>query len=358
MAWFGIRAGTTRATLWRSMVVLELALVAVLGMSAWVAQGTRATAERVEAHSVPSIMHILAAHAAVVEADAAAVDSFRTGAAGLTGPGERYQNQIALAGQSLTQLAVDSIAGASVGQSIQLVQGQLAAYTGLVEQADAQFRRDPASILARADLWYASRLLHQPGSGILAQLDDLLAVEREALAGRLTGGRMAPGWVAVWIIPAVLLLTLLVGTQVFLSRRFRRTLNVPLLGATAAVLVLAAGMSFDFAARGELSATRDAGDALVGVWQARIDATDRHGQQMLGELVAAACPDGCGAAAGRPAAAGDPPGEESLTARITDVDGHAAAAADLAGRQMLLLAALLAMALVPLGLYPRIDEYR
>ncbi|RSM56861.1 hypothetical protein DMB66_32500 [Actinoplanes sp. ATCC 53533] len=345
--------------MWRSLIVLEVALVAALGMTVWVSQGTQATAERVKAHSVPSIMHILAAHAALVEADVAAVDSFRTGAAGLTGPGERYQSQLALAGQSLTQLAVDSIAGAGVGQSIQLVQGQLAAYSGLIEQADAHYRQDPGSALARADLWYASRLLHMPAGGILAQLDDLLTVERRALAGQLTAGRMAPGWAVTWIVPVVVLFALLVGAQVFLSRRFRRTFNVPLLGATAAVLVLAAGMSFDFAARGELTATRNAGDALAGVWQARIDAADRHGQQMLGDLVAKACPDGCGATVDRRAASGEPPGEESLTAHIRDVDGHAAAAADTAGRPMpLMLAALIAMALVPLGLHPRIDEYR
>ncbi|WP_433788731.1 hypothetical protein [Actinoplanes sp. CA-252034] len=363
MTRFGIRAGTTRATLWRSLVVLELALVAVLGMSAWVFQGTRGTAERVEAHSVPSIRHILAAHAALVEADEAAVASFRTGAVGLTGPGERYQNQVAVAAQSLTQLAVDSIAGAAVGQSIQLVQGQLAAYSALVEQADAHFRQDPASALARADLWSASRLLHMPDGGILAQLDGLLAIERRALDTELTAGRMSPGWVAGWIVPAVLLLTLLVAIQVYLSRRFRRTLNPPLIAATLAMLAMAAAMSSDLAARGELTATRQAGDALVGVWQARIEATDRRGQQMLGELVAQTCPAGCSETVDRfvvtPAGAGEPPGEEALTAHIRDVDGHAAAAADTTtGQVVLVLAALLAMALVPLGLFPRIDEYR
>ncbi|SFE94713.1 hypothetical protein SAMN05421541_104628 [Actinoplanes philippinensis] len=358
MAGFGIRAGTTRATLWRSLVALELALAAVLGTAVWAAQGTRAAAERVRTHAVPSIMHILAAHAALVEADEAAAGSFRSGAAGLTGPGERYQNQIALAGQSLTQLAVDSLAGAGVGQGIQLVQGQLAAYSALIEQADAHYRQDPASVLAAADLWSASRLLHMPEGGILAQLDELLAAERRALEGQLTGGRMAPGWVASWIVPVVVLLTLLVATQVFLSRRFRRTVNVPLLAATVAVLALTAGMSSDFAARGEMAATRTAGDALVGVWQARIDAVDRRGQQALGELVAKACPDGC-AGPVTPGAAAEPPGEATLTAHIRDVDGHAAAAAGTAGRQVLLvIAALIAMALVPLGLFPRIDEYR
>jgi hypothetical protein len=360
---FGISVRTTRSALWRSLIVLELALLVALGTAAGVSQGTQAAAERVRSHSAPSIQHILAAHAALVEADEAAVDSFRTGAVGLTGPGERYQNQIALAGQNLTQLAVDSIAGAGVGQSIQLVQGQLAAYSGLIEQADAHYRQDPGSELARADLWYASRLLHMPAGGILAQLDDLLAIERQALAGEITAGRMAAGWVATWIVPMIVLLVLLVVTQVFLSRRFRRTFNLPLLGATAAVLVLAGGMSFDFAARGELAATQQAGDALAGGWQARIAATDRRGQQMLGDLVAQTCPDGCGETIGRllatPGATGEPPGDEALTARIKDVDGHAAAAADTAGRPMpLMLAALIAMALVPLGLHPRIDEYR
>ncbi|MBO3743039.1 hypothetical protein [Actinoplanes flavus] len=363
MTEFGIRGSTTRATLWRSMVVLELALVAVFGMSAWVMQGTRATAERVGTHSVPSIMHILAAHAALVEADEAAVGSFRSGAVGLTGPGERYQNQIAVAAQSLTRLAVDSIAGAVVGQNIQLVQGQLAAYSGLIEQADAHYRQDPASALARADLWYASRLLHMPDGGILAQLDDLLTIERQALAGQLSTGRMAPGWVVTWIVPAVVLLALLVTIQVFLSRRFRRTFNPPLLAATIAVLAATAAMSSDFAARGELAATQRAGDTLVDVWQARIDAADRSGQTMLRELIAGACPDGCRETLDRIAAgvAGprEAPGEQVLTARIRDVDGHAAAAADTTGQLILLvLAALAAMALIPFGLVPRINEYR
>ncbi|GGN93736.1 membrane protein [Actinoplanes lobatus] len=360
---FGIRGGTTRAVLWRSMVVLELAVVAVLGMSAWVLQGTRATAERAGNHSVPSIMHILAAHAALVEADEAAVGSFRTGAVGLTGPGERYQNQIAVAAQSLTRLAVDSIAGAVVGQNIQLVQGQLAAYTGLIEQADAHYRQDPASVLARADLWYASHLLHMPDGGILAQLDDLLSIERRALAGQLTTGRMAPGWMATWIVPAVVLLALLVTTQVFLSRRFRRTFNPPLLAATIAVLAATAAMSADFAARGELAATQKAGDALVGVWQARTAAADHRGQTMLRELVAGACPDGCRETLDRIAAGiggtREAPGEEVLTARIKEVDGHATAAADTTGQLILLvLAALAAMALIPFGFVPRINEYR
>jgi hypothetical protein len=345
------------------MILLELALVTALAMTTWVAQGTRAAAERVQTHSVPSIMHILAAHAALVAADEAAVDSFRTGAVGLTGPGERYQNQIALAGQSLTQLAVDSIAGAGVGQGIQLVQGQLAAYSALIEQADAHYRQNSASVLARADLWYASRLLHMPEGGILAQLDDLLAVERQALTEQLTTGRAAPAWTAAWILPVLVLLALLIGIQIYLSRHFRRTFNPFLLAATAAVLALATGMSFDLATRAEMTATGTASDALTGVWQARTDATDRNGQQMLGDLVTAACPGGCPDTISRltpaPADTGEPPGEQQLTAHIKNVDTRAAAAADTTARQVLLvLAALSAMALVPLGLFPRIDEYR
>jgi hypothetical protein len=360
-----IRAGTTRTVLWRSLLGLELALIAVLGTSAWVLSGTRATAERVRTHSVPSIMHIMAARAALVEADEAAVGGFRAGAVGLTGPGERYQNQIAVAGQSLTQLAVDSIAGAGVSQTIQLVQGLLAAYNGLIGQADAHYRQDPASVLAGADLWYASRLLHMPDGGILAQLDGLLETERRALAGQLTAGRMAPGWALTWVLPGLVLLVLLVATQVFLSRRFRRTFNLPLLGATVAALALAAGMSSDVAARGELTATRDAGTALVGVWQARIAAVDHRGQQMLREVVLKSCAPatGCGETVDRfavaPGGNGGVPGEALLTAHIKDVDEHAAAAADTAGRQWLLvLAALVAMVLVPLGLVPRLNEYR
>jgi hypothetical protein len=290
-----LRGRTTRGSLWRLLIALVVSAVVALASSAWVFQGTRATAERVRLHSIPSIMHVTAARAALVEADAAAVRSFQTGEVGLTGPGDRYQNQIAVASQSLTQLAADSIAGAGASQTIQLVEGMLVSYVGLVEQADAHYRQDPGSVLAIADLWYASRLLHNPEGGILAQLDALREVESRALAGQLDSGRMAVGWVVAWIAAVVLLLALLVFAQVFLSGRFRRTFNVPLVGATAAALVLAAGMSVDFDARERLTATSSASQAVVRHWQGQMDVTDRRGQRMLTQLVAKHCPaSGCG----------------------------------------------------------------
>jgi hypothetical protein len=359
--------GTTRSWLWRLLIVLLAAAALALVTSSWVFQGTRATAERVRAHSVPSVMHVMAARAALVQADAAAIQSFQTGEVGLTGPGENYQNQIAVASQSLTQLAADSITGAGASQTIQLVEGMLASYVGLIEQADAHYRQDAGSVLAIADLWSASRLLHMPEGGILAQLDALHDLESRALAAQVTAGRMAPGWILAWVVAFSLLLALLLVAQALLSGRFRRTFNLPLIGATAAALALVGGMSVDFDARSELAETQDASSSVVRFWRAQTDLVDRHGQGLLKQLVTKHCPEGgCGETVDRFAAAlgpvnglYSPPDEIELTASIKIVNRHAEAAADTGSAQLLvLLAALLALVLVPVGLFPRIDEYR
>jgi hypothetical protein len=212
LARYAVRGHTTHA-LRRLLIALIAAAVAVLATTAWGFQGTRSAAERVELHSVPSILQVMAARTALVEADEAAIRSFQTGEVRLTGPGERYQNQIAVASQSLTQLAQDSVAGEGASQTIQLVTGLLVSYVGLIEQADAHYRQDGRSVLGTADLWYASRLLHMPDGGILAQLDGLREAESRALAAEVTSGRMAVGWMAGWIVPLLVFLGLLVLAQ-------------------------------------------------------------------------------------------------------------------------------------------------
>jgi hypothetical protein len=347
-------AATTRASLWRLLFALVAAALAVLASTAWVFQGTRSAATTVQDRAVPSVMHVLAARAALVDADAAAIESFRTGGVRLTGPGERYQNSMAVAGQSLTQLAQDSTAGAGADQTIQLVEGLVVAYVGLIEQADAHFRQEAGSAVGTADLWYASRLLHMPAGGILAQLDGLRDAESHALAGRAD----APHWPGVWILPVLLLLALLIAGQVFLSRTFHRTLNPALVAATLVVLAAAGVMAVDLAARHELHAARDATTQAAGVWRARADATDRAGQSDLAALVKTACP-ACATPASAPVPAAATPDDRQLAGAVKAADRHAAAAAGTATGQLgVALLALLALALVPVGLYPRLDEYR
>jgi hypothetical protein len=346
-----------------------LAGLAVLVASGGAFQALRATATEVGTRTALSIVDALAARAALVAADAAAIQSFRSGEVALSGPGERYQSQIAVASQSLAQLAEDNVGGPAASQAIQLVEGLLVAYMGLIEQADAHFRQPGGAALGTADLWYASRLIHAPDSGLLAQLDALREAQTEVLGRQLASGGAAPGWRYAWPLAGLLLLLVLVATQVFLSRRFRRTINPALLGATVLLLVLGAGMWSTVSARHELSAAQHALGELGTTWTAQSATADRQGQQVLLGLVRDSCParDRCGdtvdgvdrqvraADAGRAA----PTDEDAVTAGIRTVNGHTAAAADTAGPELLVLVAALGiLGLIPLGLYPRLDEYR
>jgi hypothetical protein len=359
----------TRTALRRLLVVLMVAGLAVVVASAGAVQAMRATATEVGTRTAPSIVDSLAARAALVEADAAAVQSFRSGEVALSGPGERYQSQIAVASQSLAQLAEHNVAGPAASQAIQLVEGLLVAYMGLIEQADAHFRQSRGTALGTADLWYASRLVHAPESGLLAQLDALREAQTVVLGRQLDSGGAAPGWRYAWPLAGLLLLLTLVATQVFLSRRFRRTVNPALLGATVLLVVLGTAMWSTVSARHELSAAQHALGELGTTRTAQSGTVDRQGQQALLGLVRDSCPtrDRCGdtvdgvdrqvrAADPGPAA---PPDEDAVTAGVRTVNAHTAAAGDLAEPQLLVLVAALGiLGLIPLGLYPRLDEYR
>jgi hypothetical protein len=355
-------------TLWRLLVALAAASVAVLVTSVWAFQALHGTAAEVRTRSAPSILGVSAARAALVAADAAAITSFSSGEVRLAGPGERYQNQIAVASQSLAQVAENNVAGEAASQTIQLVEGLLVAYTGLIEQADAHYRQDSGRALGAADLWYASHLLHTPDGGIFVQLDTLRDAENAALAGQLSSGGTNSWWVFAWVMPLLVLLALLAVTQSFLRQRFRRTLSLPLAAATVILFVLVVGMAFSLGAKHDLESANSDLSHASSQWRDQQDATDRQSQRDLVALVRQNCSrsGGCGDTidlySGRPefaAASGSNVDDKVVSADIRHVDERAAAAVNTAQAQVLVLvSALVVIALVPLGLYGRIEEYR
>jgi hypothetical protein len=357
----------TRRTLWRLLAGLLVAAGAVLVGSASAFQAVHATAAEVQARSAPSVLGVAATRAALVAADAAAIGSFHSGEARLAGPGDRYQSQIAVASQSLAQVAENNVAGPAASQTIQLLEGLLVAYTSLIEQADVQYRQEGDASLGAADLWYASHLLHMPDGGVLAELDTLRDAERTALAHQLATGGTNPLWTLAWAVPAAVLFALLAVTQVFLRRRFGRTLTPPLAAATLILLLLVLGMGSALRAGDHLKTARTALSTATADWQTQVSATDRLGQAALVEVVQQGCRDsGCGATftrfvAALPSAGGPGPqvADRAVAADVRVVNREAAAATRTTTTQVLLLVAGLAIVVsIPLGLYRRIEEYR
>ncbi|WP_158843954.1 hypothetical protein [Saccharothrix deserti] len=362
-----LRARWKTRTALRSLLAGLLATTAVVAAFSWAAfDSVHDTIDTVDTRTSRALLAASAAKSALVEADQLAINSFVTGEARLSGPGDRYQNRIAAASQSLAQVAEDNVAGDAGSEQIQVVEGLLVAYTGWIGQADAHHRQD--SGLATIDLWYASRLLHAENSGVLAQLDQLVRVQRDALDSQLAESSTSPWRTASLAVPVVLLFGLLVGAQVFHAKRFRRVFNPALLLATVVLAAVCVITGHGLVAQHRVEGADGDLRALVGTWENRTSATAAVGQQALSDLVTGECrgaDGGCGYTVTefiselRAADAGTRPTDLELTRQVEQVNDKIAAANGAADLELLIPAgALLIAVLVWLGFLPRLEEYR
>src|SRR5215468_4112735 len=111
---------TTRRTLRRLLAGLLALTATVFVTTLLMFTRVHRTAETVRTRTAPSIVDLAAARLALVQADAAVITSFQTPEGQLTGPGEEFQNQRAIAGQNLTEAAEDNVAGELGSRRLQL----------------------------------------------------------------------------------------------------------------------------------------------------------------------------------------------------------------------------------------------
>ncbi|MEU8179611.1 hypothetical protein AB0B85_15410 [Micromonospora sp. NPDC049044] len=248
------RVSTTRQTLVRLRGWLLGFTAVTLATSLAVVLGVAGNADVAEERSVPAILASYDAQDALRNAHLAAVDHVGEGGVvlGVGGPGVDFQRQIAAAGQFLTLLAENNAAGDAGTRDIQTIEALLVTYTGLIGQADARFREAGLQALGAALLRDAASLLDD----ILVRIErlrgkQLLAFDDQAY-NRWTDGHTA----VVWLLPLAALGVLLVCAQVYLTRRFRRAVNVPLLLATVAVVGMGAGTALSLCSAGRLDRTR------------------------------------------------------------------------------------------------------
>jgi hypothetical protein len=138
-------------------------------------------------------------------------------------------------------------------------------------------RQDPAA--ARATYGQATGLMHQT---ILPAADALDAANQRYLDDAYADWGRGSGWaLGTLFASGALLLAVLVATQVFLARRTRRLLNLPLAAATATSLVflvmLGAALATD--ARQLKVAKQDAFDSIGALTRARALAYDANGDE-------------------------------------------------------------------------------
>jgi len=356
-----------------------LAALAILagGMALLVSWEEHADVVAAGTHTATAVIQTYAAAQALTDADSQAVQNVPQGA----GPPGQYQADIAAGEQSLEQVAENNTAGASGTQSLQLIEGLIPAYTGLVEQADTRFsvQAGTGNGVGVEDLWSASELMHQEILAGQNSLASLRTSEQDTLDSQRSSPWVSPWLNALWIIPALALLGMLAATQRFLYRRMRRLLSKYLTLTAAAVIALCVTTSHVIVSEHAFSVTSGPLATVLTLQDWQTYSTDEHGQTMLVHLIGSTCAqcsaeqavadmivdaDGnqvqmaeatvqrtCGAQ-------GDIPG--CITDQERSYSADAARAQSGYGTSMAFIAVLtvLLLLLIPLGLRRYLDEYR
>jgi hypothetical protein len=222
-----------------------LATIALLGITAIVVLlGMHSNAVSARQTAAPAYLDVIEAKAVLTDADRAVWQSLRSGEAQFNGQSQTYEGDINLADREFQQLAALEAPASLGGQDLQLVSSQLVAFQGLVEQADAanEARTAPgrsSSVLGDAYQSYAEQSLI---GDLLPTANKLAGLNRHALNGRLTSLWADPALIAAIATAGLVLFGLIVAFQLFLRRRFRRSISPPLVLAAVVVCGLVAWM--------------------------------------------------------------------------------------------------------------------
>ncbi len=264
-------------------------LLFAVGMVAY--SQLRDNAREVGRDSVPSILAALQIQASLVDMDANAANDLLAGAAGSRTARDSFEAQRSIIGRQIVAASQNITYGNAERVPLDTLQDGMTYYTQLIAQARAQLRENPndqnrmpyastalntyrqASEFLRATLVPAAQRLGQVNGAALDRAYSDSAATTTLMTGLL-------------LVAGLALLAALVGAQVYLSRRTRRLLNLPLLAASVAVV---AYLLFALNAAGTQrealrAANRDAFVSLNVLWKARIEAYDANGDQSLALL--------------------------------------------------------------------------
>lgn len=278
----GARPRTSTPVLLRRLSILVAVgagMLAVVGTATVVL--TRNTVDSVGHRTVPAIIDSQKIHEALADADRSAANDFLSGGVEVGGPREQYHRDIGTATSELEQAAEHNSVGSQGSIVLQRVSAKVTEYTGVVETARAYNR--VGYPVGATYLRTASRLMHDPNTGILVDIDALDRLNNQDLGRENAQMWVTAGALAGFYLVALGLLALLVYTQGFLRARFRRRRNPRVLAATALLVVLAGGLGVQAAVTyiNLDQAQFQAFGRLHVLWQARSLAVDANGNESL-----------------------------------------------------------------------------
>jgi hypothetical protein len=271
---------TTPGRLRLQSMLVAGAAVALLATGSGGLVAVLVTETNIHQRTVKEIVGVQRLHAWLAAADRSAANSYLSGGAELTLPQQQYEADVAAASRELTQAAGFQAAEDPVGKQLAAISQSLGEYTRMVDTAMVQHRS--GSTDGMNELQLASQMMHRENEGILAQVE---AVERmcglELNQADLTL-TIATGVLGVFAASALVALGLLVWTQRFVRKRFRRRRNNQLLAATLAVVVVTSGTGMGvYTARQSITQSQAEYARLLNLWHARSLAYDANGDTSL-----------------------------------------------------------------------------
>jgi hypothetical protein len=211
---------------------LVLALVVTLVATTAAVNARAHAAHTAGQQAVPELRSAVRLYAALADADATATIVFLQ--AGLENPAlrQRYLDDLREAGDELAVLARQVGSSSGDRHAVATISDRLPKYSGMVETARANIRQ--GFPVGASYLREASQLM---GSTMLPQAKRLYERAAGTLDDNYRSGTSDIETVVVAVL-GVIALGLLVVAQVFLTRRTNRVLNVPIVAATAVLVVV------------------------------------------------------------------------------------------------------------------------
>ncbi|MFH8468596.1 hypothetical protein [Streptomyces sp. NPDC017991] len=271
-----------RAFLRDRLIALPLLVVVAFGTLGWAYTDVRDDSEYLRDRLAPALVGLANAKASLFIAQGEAEKNLaEAGAAELGGLSERYRTRVARATQSLNQVTRSGALTVAEEQELRVVSALVVDYTGWIGRAQGHAND---AVLRDAELTYARSMLcteqvaaahrqdrYPPcppatGSGATSIVDRVTALERdldERLAERAAWGG---GVLTAAVISALALVLLAVGlwrTVVFLRRRFRIRLSVPLAAAALPLLAVPLLTADALLAQGAQTRSAPLADALA-----------------------------------------------------------------------------------------------
>jgi hypothetical protein len=271
---------TTPGRLRLQLLIVVASSLALLAAGSGALVTALTTETNVHQQTVASIVGVQRLHAWLAAADRSAANSYLSGGVELTLPQQQYEADIAAASRELEQAAEHSPDDPAVSDRLRSISQAFGDYTRLVDTAMVQHRLgNPDSF---ASLRAASDEMHRARDGILAQVEAVEARYTVLLRNANIKLAVATALLAIFAVLAVVLLGVLVWTQRFVRRRFRRRRNKRLMAATLALLAVVAGTGAGVAsAREAIMKSESQYARLLNLWHARSLAYDANGATSL-----------------------------------------------------------------------------